>query len=97
MNKIHGIGLIVVALFLFNCAVVPVYSAQNQAKQEYKITLRTEPREGLTRKHISPQRHRREWEASLRRPCENYTRHASNAGDEHGGNESYTNRCLEWL
>jgi nitrogen fixation protein FixH len=43
MNKIHGIGLIVVALFLFNCAVVPFYSAQNQAKQEYKIALLTEP------------------------------------------------------
>jgi YtkA-like len=43
MNRIHAIGLIVGALFLVNCAVVPTRSEQNQATPEYKITFRTEP------------------------------------------------------
>ncbi len=43
MNKIHVIGLIVATLLLVNYAEVPARGAQVQAKQEYKITLRTEP------------------------------------------------------
>lgn len=43
MNEIRAIGLVVAALFLVNCAVVPARSAQNHAMQEYKITFRTEP------------------------------------------------------
>jgi hypothetical protein len=43
MKKIHTIGLIVLALFIVNCAVVPARSAQNQATQGYKIAFRAEP------------------------------------------------------
>jgi YtkA-like len=43
MNKIHVIGLIVIALLLVNFLVVPTGSAQAQAKQELKISFRTDP------------------------------------------------------
>src|ERR1700688_1089049 len=43
MKKNCVIGLMVVALISVLCAAAPVSGAQTQAKQEYKITLRTEP------------------------------------------------------
>ena len=43
MKKVQVIGLILASLFLFNYAVVPVRRAQAQAKQEYKISFRTDP------------------------------------------------------
>jgi hypothetical protein len=43
MNKVHAIGLIVVALIVVNFVVVPHGAAQGQTKQEYKISFRTEP------------------------------------------------------
>jgi hypothetical protein len=43
MKKVQVIGLIVAALLVVNYAVVSVRGAQTQAKQEYKISFRTEP------------------------------------------------------
>jgi hypothetical protein len=47
MKKGQVIGLILASMFLFNYAVVPVHGAQAQAKQEYKISLRTD-RQAIT-------------------------------------------------
>jgi hypothetical protein len=43
MKKVQMIGLTIASLFLFDYAVVPVRGAQAQGKQEYKISLRTDP------------------------------------------------------
>ena len=43
MKKIHLMGLIVAASLLGSYTPVPARGAQVQAKQEYKISLRTEP------------------------------------------------------
>jgi YtkA-like len=43
MKKVQVIVPILASLFIFNYAVVPVRGAQAQAKQEYKISFRTDP------------------------------------------------------
>ncbi|HEX3376024.1 MAG TPA: FixH family protein [Candidatus Acidoferrales bacterium] len=43
MKKVQVIGLIAASLFLVNYGVVSVRVAEAQAKQEYKISLRTDP------------------------------------------------------
>jgi hypothetical protein len=43
MKNVHATGLFIAALLLFNYTVIPVRGAQTQAKQEYKISFRTDP------------------------------------------------------
>ena len=43
MKKVQVIGLIVAVLLLANYGVVSVRASQAQAKQEYKISFRTDP------------------------------------------------------
>jgi YtkA-like len=43
MKKVRVIGLIVAVLLLVNYGLVSVRAAQAQAKQEYKISFRTDP------------------------------------------------------
>lgn len=43
MKNVHATGLFIAASLLFNYAVIPVRGAQPQAKQEYKISFRTDP------------------------------------------------------
>src|SRR5882757_5509520 len=60
-------------------------------------SYRTDAREGLTRKYVSCQRHKREWETSLRCHSKTHSRHARHARDEYGGHESFPSCRLEWL